>query len=161
MDASNVIVGIPENMIPNSALEKGVSGSSFLQSRVGSAIRKVAMSSQKVSDSDRSTLLSFLSVGDRQGYAPKSGEIIGILKQLKDEMSEDLAGAQNVEEDRKANHAGLIAAKEEEIATLTSTIETKLTRQGNLAVEVQSLKNDVADTQRSLAADQELAAKFA
>jgi len=143
------------------ALEKGVSGSSFLQSHIGSAIRKVAMSSEKVSDSDRSTLLSFLSSGDRQGYAPQSGEIIGILKQLKDEMSADLAAAQKEEEDRKANHAGLIAAKKEEIATLTATIETKLTRQGNLAVEVESLKNDVADTQRSLAADQELAAKLA
>ena len=54
------------------ALEKGVAGSSFLQSRVGPAIRKVAMSSEKVSDSERSTLLSFLSSGDRQGYAPKN-----------------------------------------------------------------------------------------
>ena len=106
-------------------------------------------------------MLSFLSIGDRQGYAPKSGEIIGILKQLKDEMSENLAVAQKAEEDRKANHVGLIAAKKKEIATLTSTIQTKLTRQGNLAVEVESLKNDVADTQRSLAADQELAAKLA
>ena len=143
------------------ALEKGVPGSSFLQSHVGSAIRTVAMSSEKVSDSDRSTFLSFLSGGDRQGYAPQSGEIIGILMQLKDDLSEDLAASQKEEEDRKANHAGLIAAKEEEIATLTATIETKLARQGNLAVEVESLKNDVADTQRSLAADQELAAKLA
>ena len=69
--------------------------------------------------------------------------------------------AQKEEEDRKANQAGLIAAKEEEIATLTATIETKLTRQGDLAVQVESLKNDVGDTQRSLAADQELAAKLA
>ena len=76
-------------------------------------------------------------------------------------MSENLAVAQKAEEDRKANHAGLIAAKEEEIATLTSTIQTKLTRQGNLAVEVESLKNHIAHTQRSLAADQELAAKLA
>ena len=88
--------------------------------------------------------------GASQVYAPQSGEVIGILKHLKDEMSEDLAVAQKEEEDRKANHAGLIAAKEE-IATLTATIETKLTRQGDLAVEVESLKNDVADTQRSLA----------
>ena len=65
------------------------------------------------------------------------------------------------EEDRKANHAGLVAAKEEEIATLTATIETKLTQQGDLAVEVESLKNDLAGTQRSLAADQELAAQLA
>ena len=69
--------------------------------------------------------------------------------------------AQKEEEDRKADHAGLVAAKEEEIATLKATIETKLTRQGDLAVEVESLKNEVVDTQRSLAADQELAAKLA
>ena len=115
------------------------------------------MLDEQVSDDDRSTLFSFLARGASQGYAPQSGEIIGILKQLKDEMSEDLAAAHKEEE---ANYAGLIAAKEE-IATLTATIETKLTRQGNLAVEVGSLNNDVADTQRSLAADQELAAKLA
>ena len=74
-------------------------------------------------------------------------------------MSEDLAVAQKEEEDREANDAGHVAAKKEEIATLTATIETKLTRQGDLAVEVESLKNDVAD--RSLAADHELAAKLA
>ena len=107
----------------------------------------------RVSDDDRSTLFSFLARGASQVYAPQSGEIIGILKQL--------MAAQKEEEDRKANQAGLIAAKEEDIATLTATIETKLTRQGDLAVEVESLKNDLADTQRSLAADQELAAKLA
>ena len=44
-----------------------------------------------VSDGDRSTLFSFLALGASQGYAPQSGEIIGILKQLIDEMTEDLA----------------------------------------------------------------------
>ena len=44
-----------------------------------------------------------------------------------DEMTEDLAAAQKEEEDRKANHSGLVVAKEE-IATLTATNETKLTR---------------------------------
>ena len=94
----------------------------------------------RVSDGDRSTSLSFLSCG-----ALQSGEIIGILKQLK--------AVQKEEEDRKANHAEIVAAKKEDIATLTATIETKLARQGGLAVEVESLKNDVAD--------QELAAKLA
>ena len=95
----------------------------------------------------------FLTRGASQGYAPQSSEIIGILKQL--------MAAQKEEEDRKANHAEIVAAKKEDIATLTATIETKLARQGDLAVEVESLKNDVADMQRSLAADQELTAKLA
>ena len=75
----------------------------------------------RVSDDDRSTLFSFLALGASQGYAPQSGEIIGILKQLMDEMTEDLAAALKEEEDRKANHARLIAAKKEELATLTAT----------------------------------------
>ena len=69
----------------------------------------------RVSDDDRSALFSFLARGASQGYAPRSGEIIGILKQLMDEMTEDLAAAQKEEEDRKANHAGLIAAKKESL----------------------------------------------
>ena len=36
----------------------------------------------RVSDGDRSTLLSFVSCGASQGYAPRSGEIIGILTVL-------------------------------------------------------------------------------
>ena len=100
----------------------------------------------RVSDGDRSTSFSFLSCGASQEYAPQSGEIIiGILKQLK--------AVQKEEEDLKANHAEIVAAKKEDIATVTATIETKLARQGGLAVEVESLKNDVAD--------QELAAKLA
>ena len=64
-------------------LKNGVARSSLLQSDVGSAIRKVVRSSNRVPDDDRSTLLSFLFGGDRQGYAPQSGDITGILKQLK------------------------------------------------------------------------------
>ena len=59
----------------------------------------------RVSDDDRSTLFSFLTRGASQGYAPQSGEIIGILEQL--------MAAQKEDEDRKANCAGLVAAKEE------------------------------------------------
>ena len=49
----------------------------------------------RVSDDDRSTLFSFLARGASQEYAPQSGEIIGILKQL--------MAAQKEEEDRKAS----------------------------------------------------------
>ena len=34
----------------------------------------------------------------------------------------------------KANHAGVIAARNKEVATLTATTEAKMTRQGELAV---------------------------
>ena len=40
------------------------------------------MHHEQGSDGDRSTLLSFVSCGASQGYAPQSGEIIGILTVL-------------------------------------------------------------------------------
>lgn len=52
-----------------SALERNAAGSSFLQGGVGSAIRKLVMSKNRVSDDDHSTLLSFLSGGESQGNA--------------------------------------------------------------------------------------------
>ena len=47
------------------------------------------------------------------------GEIIGILKMLKDEMSADLADSQKGKDASKAKHAGLIVAKKHEIVTVT------------------------------------------
>ena len=52
------------------SLEKGASGSSFLQRGVGSAIRKVAVNANRVSDNDRSTFccLSCLVVTTRDAH---------------------------------------------------------------------------------------------
>ena len=48
------------------------------------------------------------------------GQIIGILMKSKDDMTADL----DDEEDRKSDHATLVAAYENEVATLTAAIET-------------------------------------
>ena len=68
-----------------------------------------------------------------------------------------LAASQKAEEERISNHSLFFSAKEEG-ATETVVIVTTLTRQGNLADKVEGFENDVVATQRSLAADQELAA---
>ena len=84
----------------------------------------------------------------------ESGEIVSILIKLKDGMSAGLADSQRAyEEDRKSDHATLVAATESEVATLTVTIETNL-RQGGLGVEVDSMKGDLADTENSLTVDE-------
>ena len=68
-----------------------MTGGSFLQGGVGKALRSAVMNSEKVSNSDHSSVLSFLSGGTSDGgYATQSGEIDGILKQLINEMSADL-----------------------------------------------------------------------
>ena len=51
------------------------------------------------------------------------------MKQLKDEMSADLVDARKAAEDCKTNHAPLIAAKEEEIASSTGQSKRGLCNQ--------------------------------
>ena len=76
------------------------------------------------------------------GHAPESGEIIGIPK-LKDDMPADLADSLKAdEEDRKTDHAPLVAVTEnEEVATLTATIGT------NLETGAGSLSRDQASSE--------------
>ena len=78
----------------------------------------------------------------------QSSEIVG-LQTLKGDVPADLADPQKVvEEDRKSDHAILVAAKEsEEVATL-ATIETNLW-QGYFGVEVESVEGDLAETENS------------
>ena len=57
-------------------------------------------------------------------------------------MSADLT-AETAKVDRKATHASLVAAKKGDIAILAAKIETKVTRQGDLTVEPESMQGDL------------------
>ena len=121
------------------------------------------MNAKKISDSDRTSVLSFLSGGSSDGgrETSQSGEIVGILKQMKDEVSADLSALEEEELGRKNNHQGLMKAKTQEICVLTKTIEEKTMRQGTLSVEVQKMKSELSETERTLFADKEMASKLA
>ena len=132
------------------AIEKGAGGA-FLQTGSAAIVKQLAMNSQKMMDADRQDLLSFLS--GSSDYAPASGEITGILKTMNDEMSADLADGQNTEKTAIADYEGLMAAKKKEVDALSAMIEQKLTRVGDLGVEIQEMKNDLGDTTDGLADD--------
>merc|ERR1719160_1460755 len=112
---------------------------------------------------DRETLVSFLSggQGDAEGYAPASGEIVGILKQLGDEMAKDLAEAVAAEEAAIKAYEELMAAKKKEVEALTKAIEEKLVRVGELGVQIAEMKNDLEDTTEDLAEDKKYLADLA
>ena len=77
------------------------------------------------------------------GHVPQSGEIVGILRKLKDDMPTDLADSLKAdEEDRKTDHAPLVQVKANEVATVTATIETNL-RQGGALVKEEVATGDV------------------
>jgi len=132
------------------AIEKGMSGA-FLQTNAASVLRQISVSADMV-PADRDLLASFLSTGS--SYAPKSGEIVGILKTLNDEMTKDLADATAEENSSIASFDSLVASKKKEIGALTKAIESKTSRVGQLGVKIAQMENDLEDTKEGLAEDQ-------
>merc|ERR1719169_315931 len=120
-------------------------------------LRQLSLS-EEMSSTDRDLLSAFLTQGNGQGYAPASAEIVGILKQMKDTMEKDLAEVIAAEDAAKQDFEGLVAAKEKEIASATKAIEEKTKRTGEVAVEIVNLKEDLDDTQESLAEDKKFLA---
>jgi chromosome segregation ATPase len=140
------------------AIENGMSGS-FLQTPTA-LVLKTALNSNAVSESDRHDVLAFISGTSSEGgsYAPQSGEIVGILKEIKDTMAKDLAEATAAEKDEAEGYTSLMAAKKKEVAALTAAIEEKTVRSGELAVEIVQMKNDLSVTQKALLEDQQFLA---
>jgi len=135
------------------ALEKGSYG--FLQTSTASTLKKL-VGKLDMQDADRQDMMAFLS-GSTE-YAPASGEIIGILKQMGDEMAADSKAVIDAEAAAVKAHEGLMAAKKKEIEALTKMIQNKLERIANLAVEIQEMKNDLGDSAEGLIEDQKFIA---
>merc|ERR1719453_2941529 len=123
---------------------------SFLQLPKARVTRMTSLvqSSSVIDSEERSTLLALLEgkqnpFGD---YSAQSGEIVGMLKAMKDEMDKDLGGVVSDEEAAQAAFEELKAAKESGIAASSAAIESKTQRSGELAVAITTTADDIEDT---------------
>jgi len=137
------------------AVSKGMAGS-FLQTAAAQVLRNLVMGKSNIEDYAREELTAFLSNG--QTYAPASGQIVGILKQMTDTMNKDLAEASAAEQAAIKSYNELMAAKEKEVNALTKAIEEKMVRLGKLQVEIVEMKEDLDDTSKSLMEDKKFLA---
>merc|ERR1719324_2029536 len=87
-------------------------------------------------------------------YAPASGEIFGILKQMKETFETDLAAAQEDEKKSQAAYEELKAAKEAEIAAAEEQVKTKTQELAATEEKKAQAEQDKADTMETLDADQ-------
>jgi len=139
------------------AIEAGTAGS-FLQSSASvSALQKMTVDAD-MSSADRDMLTAFLSQG--QGYAPQSGQIVGILKQMKETMEKTLADVIAAEEEAIKNYDALMAAKKKEVDANTAALESKLERVGQTGLDIVEMKEDLDDTSKSLAEDKKFLAEL-
>ena len=143
-------------------LEKGMGASMFIQTPTATKLKALVQTlgmSSSVDASDRETVMAFLEQsGD---YVPQSGQIVGILKNMKDDLDKSLNGAISDEEAAAASFAELKAAKRKEIEAATSAIESKTERAGQLAVSIVQNQNAADDATKELGDSQKFLANLA
>jgi len=139
------------------AIEGGMAGA-FLQTTEATNLKRFTMEKAEIPDETREEVLAFLS--GKGEYAPQSGQIVGILKQMDDEMAKALEEAEAAEAEAIKAYEALMAAKQKEVETLNAQIETKLTRKGELGVELAGGLNEIEDTKVSVAEDEKFLAEL-
>jgi len=90
----------------------------------------------------------------KQSYAPQSGEIFGILKQMKESFETNLAETQKDEASNVAAFQQLKAAKEDEIVAGQEQSETKVQELASTDEKNAQAKEDLDDTKASLTEDE-------
>jgi len=140
------------------SLEGGVAGA-FVQTKAASHLKNI-VTHWDMEDADRQTVLSFLS-GKQGESSPGTDSIIGILKTMKDEMASGLSEAEAAEKEATAAYGSLMHAKKKEVSASTKMLEEKLQRVGQLATEVETMKNELTDTKECLAEDSKMLSTLA
>jgi hypothetical protein len=140
-----------------------VSDETLLNIAVGvdTAFRKHKhMMVKSLSHEQRSTVTAFLQAPSdffdadptfKQSYAPQSGAIFGILKQMKETFETNLSASQKEEMTSQAAYEDLKAAKTSEINAGTELRDTKKQELADTDAKVAADKQDLEDTRESLA----------
>jgi len=98
--------------------------------------------------------------GDGNSYSSQSGQIFGILEQMKETFEADLAGARKDEMAAQKAYEELKAAKEKEIAAGEAQIATKTQELADTDEANAQAKIDLEDTKNTMAADMEYLEKL-
>jgi len=114
------------------AIEAGMAGKFLQTSTENVATLQQLVINMDMSSTDRDMLTSFLSQGS--GYAPASGEILGIMKQMLETMEKELSDLTVTEEKAVKDFEALIAAKEKELNANTGALETKIERAAEVGI---------------------------
>jgi len=91
----------------------------------------------------------------KQSYAPQSGEIFGILKQMKESFEGNLSDSQKEEMANQKAYEELKAAKTDEITAGQDQIDVKTQELATTDEKLAESKESLEDTKNSLSADEE------
>jgi hypothetical protein len=123
-----------------------------------SSLGHVQLNALKSFLQDSAGKTSFLAIPGMQSYAPQSGQIFGILKQMKEDFEVNLSDAQAAEKKSVKEYEMLKAAKEDEIATAEKLIIKLDADIAEFTEKHAQAASELEDTEKQLADDTEFLA---
>merc|ERR1719163_2787810 len=120
----------------------------------------VALSKHHESALLQSSDTSVIEIATMLQQPPQSGEIFGILKQMKESFETNLAQSQKEESENQAAYEDLKAAKTEEITAGQAQLDTKTNELAATEEKNAQSKQDLDDTRNSLDADSKFLANL-
>jgi len=103
---------------------------------------------------ERKKLNAFIQASSTEKYAPQSGEIFGILEQMKESFENNLAELQKEEAANIKAYGELKKAKEEEIAAGQDQIDSKTQENADGEEKLAQNREDLEDTKKTLSEDE-------
>jgi len=100
---------------------------------------------------EHSTVVSLLQ--EQNAYAPASGAIFGVLKQMKEEFETNIATSKTEEAGALSDYNGMKAAKSSQIKAAEGLSSDKSVQLGDTKAKLANDKQDLKDTSAQLAAD--------
>lgn len=139
------------------ALGKAHPGAALSQAtlmQVRAVLKKHAEQHQKMfSSKQHHAFLSLIQEKGTELYAPESGAIFGVLKQMKEGFETNMADSQTEEDQAVAEYNSMKKAKNEQIKAAEDLSSSKTVELGDTEAKLAADKQDLEDTNAQLAAD--------
>merc|ERR1719482_2625162 len=125
---------------------------SFLQ--VEATLKRMDLGRMEGMKAKALALLKAPTGGAAKSYNSRSGEIFGILQQMKETFEQDLSKEQQQEKEAQARFEELIAEKKHGIEAARERKNTKVTELSESEIALVNAKHDLKNTRKDLSADQ-------
>lgn len=119
------------------------------------SLQKMVASRQEIDRDDRDAVVSFLQ-GSSGAQGPSTDEVVGILKQIGDNMAKDLDDITTADQQAAAAFEKLKSAKEGQIASTDAVVKEKSNRLSEVTVAIVNDVEELEQTQAQLKEDQKM-----
>merc|ERR1719160_2210969 len=122
--------------------------------QVRAVLKKHAEQHQKMfSSKQHRAVLSLIQEKDTELYAPESGAIFGVLKQMKEGFETNMADSASEEKQALSEYTSMKEAKDAQIKAAEDLSSSKTVELGDTEAALAAAKQDLEDTTAQLAAD--------